>query len=89
MYSLAIRPNLEKLLKKLAKKSRSEAESIMKKTEEILENPHHYKNLRAPLNRWKRVHIHGSFVLVYSIDEKTKTVILETYKHHDEVYKSS
>src|SRR4030043_343403 len=53
-----------------------------KKVEEITQDPHRYKNLRYPLNNWKRVHIDKHFVLTFSIDEKTKTVILEDYDHH-------
>ena len=55
--------------------------------EEIVEDPHRYKNLRVPLNNWKRVHIDRHFILTFSIDEKTKTVILEDYEHHDKIYK--
>ena len=87
MYELFIKPQLEKKLMKLQKKNPKQVEIIMKKTEEILIDPHHYKNLRAPLNDWKRVHIDNHFVLTFSVDEKNKTVILEDYKHHDEIYK--
>ena len=59
---------------------------IEKKVEEIIQNPHHYKNLRAPLQHWKRVHIDRSFVLVFSVDETTKTIIFEDYDHHDNIY---
>jgi mRNA-degrading endonuclease RelE of RelBE toxin-antitoxin system len=57
MYYLKIEPDLEKTLKKLAKKNKKQLEIILSKAEEIVENPHRYKNLRAPLNMWKRVHI--------------------------------
>lgn len=86
-YSLDIRPFLKKKLSKLGKRSQKQAEIIAKKSEEIIRNPHRYKNLRAPLNEWKRVHIDKHFVLAFSIDEKTKTVILEDYDHHDNIYK--
>ena len=64
-----------------------QAESIAKKSEEIVIDPNRYKNLRYPLNNWKRVHIDRHFVLTFSIDEETKTVILEDYDHHDKIYK--
>jgi mRNA-degrading endonuclease RelE of RelBE toxin-antitoxin system len=35
----------------------------------------------------RRVHIDKSFVLVFSIDETEKTVIIEDYDHHDKIYK--
>ncbi|MCX9087832.1 MAG: type II toxin-antitoxin system RelE/ParE family toxin [Candidatus Methanoperedens sp.] len=84
---MKIKPDLENTLKKLAKKNRKQVEIILKKVEEILSDPHRYKNLRAPLNDWKRVHVDKHFVLTFSIDEKSKTVILEDYDHHDNIYK--
>ncbi len=87
MYSLSINPDLDKVFDKLAKKSPKQLDIIFKKVEEILKNPHRYKNLRAPLNNWKRVHIDKNFVLTYSVDEVNKKVVLEDYDHHDEIYK--
>ncbi|MEK6959761.1 MAG: type II toxin-antitoxin system RelE/ParE family toxin [Nanoarchaeota archaeon] len=86
MYTLFIRPELDKEFQKLSRRDPKQMEIIIKKTDEVLENPHHYKNLRAPLNQWKRVHIDSHFVLTYSIDESNKVVILEDYDHHDEIY---
>ncbi len=87
MYYLKIKPDLEKTLKKLAKKNRKQLEIILSKAEEILENPHRYKNLRSPLNMWKRVHIDRHFVLAFSVDDKNNIVTLEDYAHHDDIYK--
>ena len=39
MYSLSIRPDLDKELGKLFKKDRKQYEIIMKKVEEIVQNP--------------------------------------------------
>ena len=87
MYTLKIKPGLEKILKKLAKKNRVQVDIIFKKVEEILANPHRYKNLRTPLNDWKRVHVDKHFVLLFSVDEESKSVTLEDYDHHDNIYK--
>ncbi len=87
MYTLSIRPYLKKKLEKLGAKNPKQAEIIAKKSEEIIIDPHRYKNLRAPLHHWKRVHIDRHFVLTFSIDEETKTVILEDYEHHKKIYK--
>ncbi|MFW6120957.1 MAG: type II toxin-antitoxin system RelE family toxin [Petrotogales bacterium] len=87
MYTLDIRPSLKKKLVKLGVKDVKQAERIAKKSEEIVINPHRYKNLRYPLNNWKRVHIDRHFVLTFSIDDDTKTVILEDYDHHNKIYK--
>jgi len=86
MYRLKIKPDLKKNLKKLAKKNQKQIEIILKKVEEILANPHRYKNLRAPLNEWKRVHIDKHLVLFFSVDEESNSVTLEDYDHHDNIY---
>ena len=87
MYKVDPRPHLDKLFLKLEKKNPKQMKIIDKKVEEIVKNPHRYKNLRAPLNCWKGVHIDKHFVLTFSINEETKTVILEDYDHHDNIYK--
>ena len=43
----------------------------------------HYKNLRSPLNDYKRVHI-GSYVLLFRV--QTESIIFEALEHHDQVY---
>ena len=86
MYSLKVRPKLDKKLSKLYQKNRKQYDIIFKKTEEILENPQHYKNLRAPLQFLKEVHIDKHFVLTFSVDENTKTVYLEDFGHHGEIF---
>lgn len=87
MYNVEIRGDVERVLQKLAKKDKISSIYISKKIKQIMENPYHFKSLRKPLQNFWRVHI-GNYVLVYSIDEKRKTIIIEKYKHHDEVYKS-
>ena len=87
MYSLVIKLELEKKLAKLFKKNRKQYEMIMKKAQEIIQNPQHYKNLRAPLHFLKEVHIDKHFVLTFSVDENTKTVTLEDFNHHTEIFK--
>ena len=87
-YSLAIKPELDKKLSKLIKRNRKQYEIIMKKAAEIVLNPQHYKNLRAPLQHLKEVHIDRHFVLTFSVDENTKTVTLEDFVHHSEIFKN-
>ena len=85
-YSLEYRKGLEKELSKVAKKSPVEEKAIKNKLQSILENPFQFKPLRKSMQGKRRVHILKSFVLIYSIDEERKTVILEDYAHHDEAY---
>ena len=86
MYNLEVRESVDKIFKKLFKKDKVSFEYINKKIKEIRESPYHFKSLRTPLQNYRRVHI-GNFVLIYSIDENKKTIIIEKYKHYDEAYK--
>lgn len=85
MYKIEIKKEVERVLQKLAKKDKVSSIYISKKVKEIRENPYHFKPLKKPLQNYRRVHI-GNYVLIYSINEKTKTVIIEKYEHHDEIY---
>ena len=87
-YEYWIKPGLKKKLEKIAKKDSKIVRRIVRKIEEVSKKPHHYKNLRAPLQDWKRVHIFGSFVLLFSVDEMKKRMVLEDLDHHDRIYKS-
>ena len=87
MYTIYIKPDLKKTFHKLSKKNPKQFKIIMKKLREIVVNPYRYKNLKAPLNDWKRVHIDSSYVLAFSIDEDNKQVVLEDYDHHDNIYR--
>ena len=87
MYSYELRKSVEKIFFKLAKKNSKQLMIIEKKIQEIRENPQHYKNLRKPLQHLKRVHIDKSFVMVFSVDENKKHIIIENYDHHDNIYK--
>jgi len=86
MYLAEITEDLDNILSKLAKKDPKKLDIIFSKMEEILENPNHYKNLRKPLNNLKRVHIDKNHVLVFAVDENTKTVIFVYFDHHDKIY---
>ncbi len=87
MYNYELKQSLEKEFFKLAKKNPRQLEIIHSKIQEILQNPERYKNLRAPMQHLKRVHIDKSFVLVFSVDLINKKVIFEDYDHHDSIYR--
>jgi len=78
---------VEKAFLKLAKKDPKQLRMIRDKIMDIVIDPHRYKNLRSPLNHLKRVHIDSSFVLVFSVDEERRTIIIEDYDHHDTIYR--
>ena len=86
MYTLQVNPKLDRKFAKLARKNPSQMRIINRKVAEILDDPHPYKILHAPLHHLRRVHIDSSFVLTFSIDEENKKVVLEDYDHHDRIY---
>ena len=88
MYRLAIKEGLDKKFKKLQKKDKDLIRLIDNKVQDILIDPYRFKPLRKPLQNKRRVHVGGSFVLVYEINEKEKVVTLFDFDHHDNVYKT-
>lgn len=85
-YTFELRASVEKEFHKIAKKNPPLLIAIHNKIEEILQNPLHYKPLRAPYQHMRRVHIMKSFVLIFSINALTNTVIIESFEHHDAAY---
>lgn len=70
MYRLAIKESLDRKFKKLQKKDKDLLRLIQNKIQDILIDPYRFKPLRKPLQNKRRVHVGGSFVLVYEIDEQ-------------------
>jgi YafQ family addiction module toxin component len=87
MYALETREHVDRIFKKLARRNPTQMEAMAKKIEEILEDPHRFKPMHFPLAGMRRAHF-GSYVLLFSIDEQRKTVILEDHEHHDKVYRA-
>lgn len=87
MHSLELRESIESKFKKISKKDKKQMIIIEKKISQILGNPYMFKPLKSPLNNLRRVHVMKSFVLIYSINEKEKAIIIEAYEHHDKAYK--
>ena len=86
MYEISIEDDLKEVLKKFYKKNNATYEATMKKIEEIVNNPQHYKPLRCDMKHIRRAHI-GHFVLVFKIDENGKRVKFLGLDHHDNIYK--
>ena len=79
---------IENVLKKLKKKDPPLFKATQKKILQISqlkrEEIDYFKNLNAPLNQYKRVHI-GSFVLMFRAEGDT--VFFDKFEHHDKIYK--
>lgn len=88
MYRLAVKESLDRKFKKLQNKDKELLRQIDNKIRDILEGPQRFKPLRKPLQNKRRVHVGGSFVLIYEVNEKDKIVTLCDFDHHDNVYKT-
>ena len=86
MYDWEVKPQLQEKIEKLSKRDKLTYERVMKKIEEIVNNPNpdHYKNLTHELKDRKRVHI-GHFVLVFKFADQ-KIEFLD-FEHHDKIYR--
>jgi len=89
MRKFELEQKLHQALKKLARKDKKRYEVTWKKISEIInsQNIDHYKNLKFPLNNFKRVHIDNSFVLIFKHDKTSDKVIFYDLDHHDKIYK--
>jgi YafQ family addiction module toxin component len=79
---------LEEKIKKLNKKMPDRILKLRKKIEQIIalnfDEINHFKNLRKPLQEYKRVHIDKSFVLIFKLTKEK--IIFEDFDHHDKIY---
>jgi len=89
MRKFFLEEKLKKLLSKLFKKDQVLVEAVMKKIGEIAncEDVSHYKNLRAPMQAFKRVHIKSSFVLIFKYNPADDSVLFYDLDHHDFIYR--
>lgn len=85
-WELEWSPDFARDYRKFCGRDRGFRRAVDKKVEQILGNPMHYKPLRAPLEGVRRVHVGGSFVLLFAPDERRQVVRLLRLAHHDEAY---
>ena len=89
MHKFAIEERLHQILKKFFKKDKKIYEIVWKKINEVINssNIEHYKNLKFPMNEFKRVHIDKSFVLVFKYDKTNDKIKFYDLDHHNKIYK--
>lgn len=85
-WTLEVSPEVERDYRKLCAKNAGFRTAVDKKVAQVLLNPMHYKPLRAPLQGVRRVHVGGSYVLLYEPDSRRSVVRLLRLTHHDEAY---
>jgi mRNA-degrading endonuclease RelE of RelBE toxin-antitoxin system len=85
-----LHPQLDGILKKLSKKDKSLSLMLLNKIHEILNSQEveHYKNLRSPLEKYKRVHISKRYVLIFRHYKKEEFILFRYFEHRDYIYKN-
>lgn len=84
-YDVVPGPELEATFRKLGKKDPARFNQLVKKLQELSENPEMGKPLHSPMQGLRRLHI-GHYVLTYKFEKKKNQITLVDYAHHDEVY---
>lgn len=86
VWTLEASAQFERDFRKHCAKNAAFRRAVEQKVEQILRAPTHHKPLRAPLQGVRRVHVAGSFVLLFEPDERRSVVRLLRLAHHDEAY---
>ena len=88
MFTYDITDVLRKKLKKLAKKDRILSLIFYKKLQEVInrdkETINSYKNLKSPMNEFKRIHLTDNYILLFKVEKKH--IVFVDIKHWDHVY---
>jgi len=89
MREYYVEKQLKKKLRVLLRKDKIRYSIVLTKMEEVVarEDVDHYKNLRAPLQHLKRVHIDSHFVLVFRYDAASDIIFFYDLDHHEKIYK--
>lgn len=86
MWALEVSDRFEADYRKLCARNKAFKEAVNKKVKQIQTQPLHYKPLRAPLQGVRRVHIQGSYVLLFEPLANRQVIRLLRLAHHDEAY---
>ena len=88
MFTFDITDSLQKKLKKLAKKDKVLAEIFYRKLKEVVNRNektiNYYKNLKSPLNEYKRIHLTDNYILLFAVEGNH--IVFVEIKHWDSVY---
>jgi mRNA-degrading endonuclease RelE of RelBE toxin-antitoxin system len=86
-FRIVISDELKKTLVILKRKDKTMFQMVEKKILQIASldsiSIQHFKNLRSPLNDFKRVHL-GSYVLLFHV--QANNIIFDAFEHHNKIY---
>ncbi len=84
-YTLVSAPLFQKVMRRLKRKNPDLWRSTISHFPKLEHDPELGKPLRHSFRNYHRVHIEGSFVLLYEI--QGRLVVLTDLDHHDRIYK--
>lgn len=85
-WALLVSAEFKRDYRKRCAKDRAFRDAVDKKVAQIREDPLRFKPLRKPLQGLRRVHVMGSFVIVFEPVEERQAIRLLRLAHHDEAY---
>ncbi len=90
MFEFDIVQDLRKKLEKLNKKDKILAQNFRKKLIEIISNTpetiSRYKNLKSPMNEFKRIHLTDNYILLFKVNITENLILFTDISHRDIVY---
>ena len=90
MFRYDITDKLKKKLFKLAKRDRVLAKIFKRKLLEVISHDKNsistYKNLRSPLNEYKRIHLTDNYILLFAVNLEKNHVLFVDILHWDCAY---
>lgn len=84
-YEIVISDACGESIRRHGKRNAALKTALGKKLAKIAENPYHFKQLKKPLQKCRRVQL-GSFMLIYEVEEQGRVVRLLKFSHHDDAY---
>jgi mRNA-degrading endonuclease RelE of RelBE toxin-antitoxin system len=88
MFSYDLSDILRKKLSKLGRKDKVLAEIFYKKVQEVINRDEHsinaYKNLKSPMNEYKRIHLTDNYILMFAVEKKH--IVFIDIEHWDKAY---
>ncbi|MCM2325880.1 MAG: hypothetical protein NDI94_05425, partial [Candidatus Woesearchaeota archaeon] len=88
MFRFDITERLEKKLRKLGKRDKILAEIFRRKVMEIINQDkktiNSYKNLKSPMNEYKRIHLTDNFILLFKADLEKEHILFMDILHWDD-----
>ena len=90
MFKFDISIKLEKKLNKFSKKDKILANIFKKKLFKVIDNTNktitRYKNLKAPRNDLKRIHLTDNYILLFRVDITHNHILFLNIIHRDYAY---